>query len=267
MATFTQSEVEALADALADTDVGLTGSEIGHLLNICGMQDPQPVATKRRRLLAAFSESQNGRADRVAIVAFLRKSMKPERWLRERHRFEPLRERLNAALSFVGQQVDERGILRSVDRATTLSEAEARARSLRADLVGRGVHPDVLRFCRSELVGDDYFHAVLEAMKSVADKLRERTGLDEDGAPLVDRSLTGDPPMLAINELCGENQRKEQSGFANLVKGAFGMFRNTTAHVARIHWSMSKEDAEDLLSLVSLIHRRLDAATVVRRAR
>jgi uncharacterized protein (TIGR02391 family) len=52
----------------------------------------------------------------------------------------------------------------------------------------------------------------------------------------------------------------EQRGFANLVKGAFGMFRNPTAHAPRIHWSMGKADAEDLLSLVSLIHRRIDAA-------
>ncbi len=38
------------------------------------------------------------------------------------------------------------------------------------------------------------------------------------------------------------------------------MFRNPTAHEARVKWQMSKEDAEDLLSLASLIHRRLDGA-------
>ena len=68
--------------------------------------------------------------------------------------------------------------------------------------------------------------------------------------------------MLAINPLRTDSERSEQKGFANLVRGAFGMFRNTTAHEARIHWTMSKSDAEDLLSLVSLIHRRLDGATM-----
>ena len=52
---------------------------------------------------------------------------------------------------------------------------------------------------------------------------------------------------LAINALSTESQKKEQSGFANLVKGTFGMFRNTTAHEARILWPMGKADAEDLL--------------------
>jgi uncharacterized protein (TIGR02391 family) len=131
---------------------------------------------------------------------------------------------------------------------------------LRADLTTRGVHPEVLRFCREELLADNYFHAVMEAVKSVAEKLRARTGLLDDGAALVDRALTGDPPMLAINPLKSESEKSEQKGFANLLRGTFGMFRNTTAHEARINWPMTKDDAEDLFSLVSLIHRRLDAA-------
>jgi uncharacterized protein (TIGR02391 family) len=94
-----------------------------------------------------------------------------------------------------------------------LSEAQRRAQELRADLTTRGVHPDVLRFCREELLADDYFHAVMEAVKSVADKLRARTGLTDDGGTLVDRALTGDPPMLAINPLKTESEKSEQKGF------------------------------------------------------
>jgi len=97
-------------------------------------------------------------------------------------------------------------------------------------------------------------------VKSVAAKMRERTGLNDDGAPLVDRVLAGDPPLLAINQRSSISEKSEQSGFANLVRGTFGMFRNPTAHEARIHWDMTKNDAEDLLSIVSLIHRRLDKA-------
>ena len=92
----------------------------------------------------------------------------------------------------------------------------------------------------------------------MADKIRTRTGLTDDGALLVDRALAGDIPMLAINPLKTDSERSEQKGFANLLRGTFGMFRNTTAHQARINWPIAKDDAEDLLSLLSLIHRRLD---------
>lgn len=100
-----------------------------------------------------------------------------------------------------------------------------RADELRADLTTRGVHSDVLRFCRAELVADNYFHAVLEATKSIADKLRVKSGSSEDGAKLVDARLYGSAPRMAINDLLTDSQRSEQSGFANLVKGVFGMFR------------------------------------------
>jgi uncharacterized protein (TIGR02391 family) len=151
-------------------------------------------------------------------------------------------------------------MLSSVDRATTLPEAQRRARDLRGDLEGRGVHPDVLIFCRAELLVDNYFHAVQEAVKSVAEKMRLRTGLSDDGSSLVDRVLGGELPLLAINPRSTISERSEQSGFANLVRGTFGMFRNPTAHEARVRWTMTKEDAEDLLTIVSLIHRRLDKA-------
>ena len=258
---FSQGELEALADALGDTGDGLTGGEIEHLPRTCGIPDPSPGLAKRHRLYNAFNASQNARRERLAILAFIRKAMKPGRYLRQPARFEPLRTRLNAALAFSALAVDESGSLVPSTEAKTLPEARRRANELRADLQSRGTHPDVLVFCREELLADNYFHAVLEAVKSVAAKLRARTGLTDDGNSLVERTLGGSPPMLAVNTLSSESERTEQKGFANLVKGVFGMFRNPTAHAPKVHWAMAKSDAEDLLTLVSLIHRRLDGAT------
>jgi uncharacterized protein (TIGR02391 family) len=260
MSCFTQAQLQAIADALGDTDDGLTGSEIAHLLATCAIPDVDPTMTKRHRLYNAFAGDQNQRKNRTHILGFIRNAMKPERFARFPQRFEPMRTNLNKALAFAGLAVDATGTIAVVEQARTLSEAQCRARELRADLTTRGVHPDVLRFCREELLADNYFHAVMEAVKSVANKIRARTGLTDDGAALVDRALTGDPPMLAINPMKTESEKSEQKGFANLLRGTFGMFRNTTAHEARINWPMTKEDAEDLFSLVSLIHRRLDAA-------
>jgi len=257
---FSQSELEAIAAALGDTSEGLTGSEIGHLLATVKVAAPSPQLTKWKRLYNAFVERQNYSQNRRAIMEFIRQAMKPERYTKCPERFEPMRANLNRALAFSALAINAAGQIYAADRAQTLSEAQRRADELRADLTTRSVHPDVLRFCRSELVADNYFHAVLEATKSIADKLRVKSGLSEDGAKLVDAALCGSTPRLAINDLATESQRSEQSGFANLVKGVFGMFRNPTAHEAHALWAMSKEDAEDLLSIASLIHRRLDAA-------
>ena len=38
------------------------------------------------------------------------------------------------------------------------------------------------------------------------------------------------------------------------------MFRNPTAHAEKIYWPIGEQDALDILSLVSLVHRKLDDA-------
>ncbi|MHB8384013.1 MAG: TIGR02391 family protein [Candidatus Binataceae bacterium] len=144
-----------------------------------------------------------------------------------------------------------------------MPEAEQGAGRLRSELQRRQVHSDVLRFCRAELLNTippNYFHAVLEATKSVAQKIRDRTGLTSDGAEIVDEAFRISSPLLAINSLQTETEQSEQKGFANLLKGMFGTFRNVTGHAAKIMWPITEQDALDLLTLVSYLHRRLDQA-------
>jgi uncharacterized protein (TIGR02391 family) len=47
------------------------------------------------------------------------------------------------------------------------------------------------------------------------------------------------------------------------LKGVFGTFRNVTAHAPKIHWTIEEQDALDLLTMVSYLHRRLDRAVKV----
>jgi uncharacterized protein (TIGR02391 family) len=64
----------------------------------------------------------------------------------------------------------------------------------------------------------------------------------------------------ALNSLVSETEKGEQRGFANLLIGLFGTIRNPLAHNPKIEWDMSEQDALDILTMVSLIHRKLDKA-------
>jgi len=257
--TFNQAQIESLAKALGNTETGLTNSEIDMLLPTAQMSAQSPD-TKWRRIANAFIASQNKRRERNAIMEFMRNALNPSRFLNNPERFEHMRRDLNRALIMCGLSLTEQGKLVPVSNAKSISEARRRANDLRSDMLSRSVHPDVLSFCREELVADNYFHGVQEAVKSVSEKLRKLSGLTDDGAVLVDKTLCGKPPIIAINTLKTDSEYSEQKGFANLVKGTIGMFRNPTAHSPRKLWKMEKEDAADLLSLVSLIHRRLDSS-------
>lgn len=254
--------LEAICDILGDTQTGLTGAEIGRYLGACNIADPEPSITKRHRLFTALKTQQA--RDRCAnhVVAFIEHVMNPVKHVQAPDYFEREREKLNAALVFSGFYLGEDGKVTHVAAVRTLTEAHKRAGVLRKALIERKVHADVLAFCRAELLDDNYFHAVFEATKSIADKIRVRAGLSGDGARLIDDAfgLAADHPRLAFNSLRTESEIDEHRGLMNLIKGVFGAFRNTTAHVPRIHWNVTEQDALDILTTISLVHRRLDEA-------
>ncbi len=261
-----ETHLKALCDILGDTSEGLTGSQIGALLSQCAIDDPSPGITKRDRLFDALRARQERDGCANNILNFVVTAMDPARYVGNADYFRTLRDHLNEALAFAGFILRDDGKLRPVTQATTLDEAQQRAGRLRAELTQRKVHHDVLQFCRAELLQNNYFHAVFEATKSVAEKIRQRTGLTGDGADLVDQAFGLSAPLLAINSLRTETEQSEQKGFANLVRGMFGTFRNVTAHAPKITWPIDEQDALDLLSLVSYVHRRLDAAAIVPRS-
>jgi hypothetical protein len=67
MTCFTQEQLQSIADALGDTGDGLTGSEIAHLLESCGIVDVDPTLTKRHRLYNAFAQDQNYKSRRQSV--------------------------------------------------------------------------------------------------------------------------------------------------------------------------------------------------------
>ena len=212
---FDQAQIDSIARALGDTEDGLTGSEIGHLLSVCRMarHDPGSAVTKWKRIQNAFAMDQSARGNRTAILEFIRQSMRPALHLTDPDRHEKMRFKLNRALALTGLSVDQAGLLGTVEASRTVGEAESRTRALRAGLERRGVHPDVLEFCQAEWLVDDHFHAVQEAVKSIMAKLRAKTGLTWDGADLVNPALGGNAPLLAINPRETKSQRDEQKVF------------------------------------------------------
>jgi uncharacterized protein (TIGR02391 family) len=255
---FNPQQLTALAKALGDTDDGLTGAQIGYLLSQCKIPDADKLATKWKRLFNAFVGFQNERQFGNHVVVFINRAMDPVQFTGDPARFKRWQERVNAVLAFSGMSVGDDGRVRWVKPASSLDEALARANRLQYLLEGRAVHPEVLRFCRAELLQENYFHAVFEATKSIAAKIRTIIGHPGDGAALVRDALGGQNPAIAINELKTDSDRSEQSGLLNLVLGLFGTVRNPLAHNPKVEWAMNEQDALDILTLVSLIHRRLD---------
>lgn len=255
---FHDDQLEQLARVLADS---ATHAQLSTILSREGFAAPQHGdGPKWFRLLEGMRHRQSRDRTGTPVGALVQVLMNPVRFVGRQAEHEKLCRDVNAVLAFAGLEVGLDGVLSRTTRSSTVGEAEGRARKLRGELERRGVHADVLRFCRAELLSDNYFHAVLEASKSVADKIRAKSGLTSDGVGLAQAALGGAQPPLAINTLATDTEKSEQRGFSNLIVGLFGTFRNPVAHAPRIAWPVSEQDALDLLCTLSYVHRRLDSA-------
>ncbi|QOK92227.1 TIGR02391 family protein [Ralstonia pseudosolanacearum] len=258
---FSSQHLEAVCRVLADTERGLSGTQIERLLQEIEVADTSPGMTKWKRLFNALAGAQNHHQIGNHLIMFINRAMNPVNYARDPATFAWRRDELNVVLAFSGFYVRDDGKVAHADKATTLDAARARAGRLKAALESRVVHAEVLNYCRAELLDENYFHAVFEATKGVAERIRLLSGLNGDGADLVNKAFAGQQPVLALGPLTTESEKSEQKGFANLLIGLFGAVRNPLAHAPKTNWPMSEQDALDILTLVSLIHRKLDVTT------
>lgn len=253
--------LRSISSVIGDTLTGLTGSEISKYLRDSGIADPYPGITKRDRIFEALNQKQEQDRCSNNVFAFLKKVMHPSNYTNNEGLLDQRRHHLNIQLAYIGWRMTEKGEIESVNAASTIDEAKERASHLRKKLQDRKIHSEVLTFCREELLKENYFHAVLEASKSIAERVREMSSLTEDGGDLIAKAFglgANNQPKLAVNFLSNGSEISEHKGFANFLVGVFGMFRNVTAHAPKIKWAINEDDAVEALAVISFAHKKLD---------
>jgi len=254
----TEVHLESISDMIGDTTDGLTHREIEKLLADCRITDHSPGLNKRHRLYNAFANYQNVNQCSNGILQFLSRALSPARYFNKPEMFHYRLNELNKRLSFIGLELTKEAKYRPVIVAKTLTEAQERASHYKYKLKLRNVHPEVIKYCNEELLQENYFHSVFEGVKSVAQRLRELTGVYADGNQLVDVVFSTSSPLLKLNSLQTDTQRSEHIGLANSIKGLFGLIRNPTAHTPKIKFVIDESEALDMMTIVSFIHKKLD---------
>jgi uncharacterized protein (TIGR02391 family) len=258
----TQGQLRGLCYALGDTAQGLSGGEIGRLLAECRIEDVAAGMAKRDRLFGALSEQQTLDKSSNNVLAFVQAALSPVRYTHRQEFYEQLRRDTNKVLSFSGFFVQDDGKIRRMVPSKTIPEAIEQAGALMTELARRQIHSAVINSARSDILQGDYARAVFEATKGMAEALREKVHSNEDGWELVDYALSGNRkkrPRFAVNKLESDTDWAEHNGLASLLKGVFSLLRNPPAHTPRSKYSISEIDALDSLSLISMLHRRIDS--------
>ena len=163
IAPFNPQHLEAACRVLADTERGLTGTQIERLLQEINVTDVSPDLSKWKRMFNALAAAQNKHQLGNHLIMLINRAMDPVNYARDMEAFRWRRDELNVVLAFSGFYVRDDGKVGNADKATTLSAARARAGRLKAALESRNVHAEVLSYCRAELLDENYFHAVFES--------------------------------------------------------------------------------------------------------
>lgn len=255
--------IERIANILGDTEEGLTGTEIHKCLLLSNIEDIDDRNTKRYRLYNAFAKVCNESKCSNPVFKFISVALAPERYVDDKNRFESLRIKVNQQLAFCGYQYNPDGKFSRIKKASIISDVEIKADNLKQEIDKRKSHREISKYCKAELLQNNYFHAVFEANKGLFQRIRELSGATDDGNKLIEFVFSSNP-VLIINNYITKSEKDEHTGFANLLKGLCGMFRNPEAHEPKISWDIDEQDALEILGIISYCHRRLDNAQKIR---
>lgn len=118
------------------------------------------------------------------------------------------------------------------------------------DLSDLPLHPRVAEVSLSLYADGYYDEAVLAASKSLINFVKEKSGKEIDGRPLMTEVFSQNNPILAFNDLSSKTDKDEQQGMMCLFEGAAQAIRNPRGHDFP---GDSPERAMEYISFISML--------------
>lgn len=266
-----EQQLKAVCDVLGETNLGYTKTELTRLLeqsNIQIMSDGksnngyiyQMGLNKKDWLYNCLANEINIHHSLSRVYVFLEKALNPVAFTDEtkRSKYEFLLEGVNKALLMAGLEMSKEGKLVEVVQAKTLDEVDRRVNRLKKQLYNRSIHSEVQRYCIKDYLRKDYYDAVFEAAKGLAERVRQITGLTTDGGTLFQTAFSKNDPYLFFNGLQTDSEKSEFTGLKELLEAIFHLVRNPAAHTPKVNWKVDEAKALDILTLISFAHKYLD---------
>lgn len=123
------------------------------------------------------------------------------------------------------------------------------------------LHGSVQRVAETRFDSGHFADAVEAALKEVNNRVKmfvkDKTGEELDGAPLMNRAFSPKSPVIVLDDLTTESGKNIQFGYMQIFAGSMTGIRNPKAH-ANIR--ISPERALQFLTLASLLMEKLDEA-------
>lgn len=266
-----QQQLKALCGVMAHTSQGLTKSELTTLLGQCKIDVVDDGSScnqlgyaiglnKRDWLYNCLATELNKSHSSSKVFSFVQAALNPALYTsidkREKHQY--LLEETNKVLLFAGLSIDQSGKMVEVSKAQTLNEVDQRVNHLKKALYDRAIHHEVQKYCIEDYLRADYYDAVFEAAKGLAERVRQISGLTTDGGTLFQTAFSKSNPYIFFNAMMTDSERSEFTGLKELLEAIFHLVRNPAAHTPKLNWKTDETKALDILTVISFAHKYLD---------
>lgn len=268
---FTEQNLNNISAVIADTNRGLTKGELEQHLRESKIALVSDGAynngfyykiglNKRDWLYNCLANDINTNHSFDKIVRFIEIVMNPTNYtkMEKREQYQFILEELNKILLLLGCEINSSGKLVENIKATTLEEADRRVNSLKKKLYERRIHDEVKKYCIKDYLRKDYYDAIFEATKGLAERVREISGLNSDGNELFQTAFATKDPYIILNMLTTESEKNEYNGLKELLISLFHLVRNPMAHTPKMNWKKDESEALDILTMISFAHKYLD---------
>ena len=268
-----EQQIKAICDVLGDTQHGLSKTEITQTLRECRI----PVLDDGKRTIGGGLAYQMGLNKRdwlyhcldsevtktksiSHVLSFVEHALDPVKQTaqQKRDKYAWRFEETNKVLCLVGLSIGNNGKLKAIEKASSLDEVDRRVNNLQKKLYDRAIHEEVKRYCIKDYLRKDYYDAVFEASKSLAERVRLITGLGSDGGALFQTAFSRNDPCLFFNAMKTQSEISEFIGLKELLESIYHLVRNPAAHTPKVNWKTDETKALDILTLISFAHKYLD---------
>ena len=230
----------------------LTGQEITIMFANLGINCELPdIDTKWKRIYNGVANECNKNNSYDPMIKIIEYIMSPSLFVERQNDFTDALDSLNTLLSFIGLKLLPTGKVIKVTPATTLDEATEVVSRLKADLHRFSIHPQILAFCRPEIISENLFHLIFESCKCLLAELRSISGLDLDGSTLVNRCFEGSSPIIVMNKFQTDDEKSDHNGLRSLLNAIVYLYRNPKAHTPKYLSNDTYQSTIEALIIIS----------------
>lgn len=102
---------------------------------------------------------------------------------------------------------------------------------------------------------ENYTGALLDAVFKLTDTIRNKTGLEGDGASLIGQAFGGDDPQIKLNKLQTDSEKDIQKGIQEILRGIYTGIRNPRSHDSMTDDKLS---ADAIIVFINYLLRLID---------